>query len=76
MKKTMKPFTSAQIWEGKWYRMASPETSECCDCGLVHHTEYMLEDGRIFFRTKVDKRATRAARKAHGITITKEAPKV
>ena len=57
--------------EGKWYRLDSPEITECCDCGLTHHTEYMFEKGRMLWRGKVDVKATRAARKRLGIKIVK-----
>ena len=60
-----------QMEEGKWYRLDSPEITECCDCGLTHHTEYMFEKGRMLWRGKVDVKATRAARKRLGIKIVK-----
>lgn len=47
-----------QTEPNKWYRLDSPEITECCDCGLVHHTEYMFEKGRMFWRSKVDTKAT------------------
>lgn len=56
---------------GKWYRLDSPELTECCGCSLVHSTEYRFEGGRMFWRSKVDKRATTAKRKENGITIVK-----
>ena len=55
---------------GKWYVLRTPELTECCGCGLVHHTEYQLDaNGRLLWRAKVDMKATRAARKREGITI-------
>jgi hypothetical protein len=55
---------------GKWYVLRTPELTECCGCGLVHHTEYKLdENGRLLWRAREDKRATRAARKREGIRI-------
>ena len=63
-----------QTEPNKWYRLDSPEITECCDCGLVHHTEYMFEKGRMFWRSKVDTKATLAAREAHGIFVTREPP--
>lgn len=62
-----------QMEPGKWYRLDSPEISECCDCGLVHHTEYMFEKGRMFWRSRVDPKATAASRKLHGIKVVKTA---
>lgn len=62
---------SSQIEEGTWYRMPTktPEVAECCDCGLVHITEYKIVDGKIFWRTTVDRKATRAARRREGVTV-------
>jgi hypothetical protein len=65
---------SIQMEEGKWYRLDSPEITECCDCGLVHVTEYMFENGRMFWRAKTDPKATRASRKRNGITLLKSKP--
>ena len=62
---------SIQMTENTWYRLDSPEVTECCDCGLVHHTEYMMEGGRLFWRAVVDKKATAAARKLQGIKVIK-----
>ena len=62
---------SIQTEPDKWYRLDSPEITECCDCGLVHHTEYMLHKGRLFWRSKVDQKATDAARREHGIVVTR-----
>jgi hypothetical protein len=62
--------------ENTWYRLDSPDITECCDCGLVHHTEYMFENGRMFWRAQVDKKATKAARKKQGIKIVKESKRV
>ena len=62
-----------QMVENTWYKLDSPEVTECCDCGLVHHTEYMMENGRMFWRSVVDKKATAAARKAAGIKVIKNA---
>ena len=63
---------STQIEPGKWYRLDSPETSECCDCGMTHVTEYKFEHGRMFFKTRVDRRTTNQKRKEYGITITRK----
>jgi hypothetical protein len=46
-----------QMHEGTWYKLDSPDVTECCDCGLVHHT--------------VDRIATRAARKRAGVRVVK-----
>ncbi len=77
-KKTPEPMQAGpvkgfiQMHENVWYLLGSPEITECCDCGLVHHTEYMFENGRIFWRAIVDKKATAAARKAAGIKVTRD----
>lgn len=60
---------SIQMYEGSWYRLDSPEITECCDCGLVHHTEYMFKNGRMFWRSAADPKATQAARKRLEIKI-------
>lgn len=62
-----------QMVENTWYKLDSPEVTECCDCGLVHHTEYMMENGHMFWRSVVDKKATAAARKLAGIKVIKNA---
>jgi len=60
-----------QMQENVWYRLDSPDITECCDCGLVHHTEYMFEKGRMFWRAMVNQKATRTARQKQGIKIVK-----
>lgn len=64
-----KEFPAVQVEEGKWYALDNPEVQECCDCGLVHRTEFKLEGSRIFWRTVRDDRQTRIQRKLNGITI-------
>lgn len=61
-----------QIIEGRWYALGSYETTECCDCGLVHRLSYKLEKGRIFERVVVDARATRRARRKEGIVVLRK----
>jgi GTPase len=65
---------SIQMKEGSWYRLDSPEITECCACSLVHVTEYKIEKGRLLWRSRVDHRATRAKRRENGITILKQPP--
>lgn len=60
------------MYEGVWYAIRNPDMTECCSCGLVHNTEFKLDGMRIFWRSKVDKRATNKARKLHGITVIKK----
>lgn len=66
-----KRIISVQTEPGKWYRFDSEELTECCDCSLVHFVEYRFEGGRMFWRAKVDRRATREKRKENGIAVTK-----
>lgn len=59
------------IVAGRWYRMPlkTSEVSECCDCGLVHITDYKIVEGRLFFRTTRAEEATTAARRRDGISL-------
>jgi len=60
-----------QIIDGTWYAVnhgGPPFIEECCDCGLSHRQEWKIENGRLYFRYTVDKRATNSARKRDGIT--------
>ena len=43
-----KPYKPVQVIEGVWYALMDEQTSECCDCGLVHFTEWKVEKGRLF----------------------------
>ena len=55
-----------QLYDGVWYRSAHgrpPYRHECCDCGLVHHIEYKYENGSVWEKWTVDKKATTEARK-------------
>ena len=63
---------SIQMEPGKWYRLDSPETTECCDCSLIHHTDYNLEGGRLFWRSTSDAAATAIKRKENGIRIVRK----
>lgn len=66
-----KPLISIQMEPGKWYRLDSPEITECCECSLVHVTEYMLEGGKLFWRSKIDKGATKAKRKENRLRVVR-----
>lgn len=63
-----------QMKEGVWYALESLELTECCHCALVHETEFKFEGRHIFWRAKIHKRATRAARQRDGITVTRKKP--
>ena len=61
-KKDVEP---VQIIDGKWYAIAfgkAPFTEECCDCGLVHVTDFKVENGRFWIRYRRDAKRTAAAR--------------
>lgn len=56
-----------QIVDGRWYALAfqtqahdpaEPFREACCDCGLTHRVEYKVENGRLWVRYTVDRRAT------------------
>lgn len=64
-----------QMYEDTWYRMDNPGVEECCDCGLIHHVEFKLVRGTLFWRARVDRRATTAARKRSGIRVLTKKPK-
>lgn len=68
-----KPYNpqSIQVEEGKWYLLDNPECMECCDCSLVHHTEFKLIGSRIFWRTTTDAGATAIKRRENGIKVVK-----
>jgi hypothetical protein len=54
-----------QIIDGNWYAIAfgeKPFQEECCDCGLVHITNFKVENGKFWVQYIVDKRATKTAR--------------
>jgi hypothetical protein len=59
-----------QIVEGEWIEPVKRGfVHACCDCALVHVTDYAIEAGagragRVQFRTRVDRRLTAAARRA------------
>jgi len=61
-----------QIVEGEWIEPVKRGfVHACCDCALVHVTDYAIEGGagragRVQFRTRVDRRLTAAARRAKG----------
>lgn len=61
-----------QVWSGSWYSVGTFVQDICCDCGLVHDTEFKVENGRIMFRHVVNRRATDAERAKHGITIKRK----
>lgn len=58
-----------QIVEGEWIAPVKRGfVHQCCDCALVHVTDYAIEEGRVQFRTRVDRRLTAAARRKFNFT--------
>ena len=47
-----------QRHDGEWVDVTEGQLLACCDCGLVHDTEYAVLDGRILKRAFRDKRET------------------
>jgi hypothetical protein len=63
-KKSRRPRGYLQIVEGEWIAPVKRGfVHQCCDCALVHVTDYAVEDGWVWFRTRVDRRLTAAARR-------------
>ena len=54
-----------QIFDGEWIDVTDPKGTNmaCCDCGLVHHEDYKIVNGRILRRLFVDKHRTSYIRK-------------
>jgi len=44
--------------DGEWSDVTDGQSVACCDCGLVHYTEYVVLDGRILKRVFRDNRST------------------
>lgn len=46
-----------KIFDGEWIDVTDTEGTNraCCDCGLVHHEDYKIVEGKIFRRVSVDK---------------------
>ena len=65
--------TVVQMYEDRWY-LDKFDQHECCLCGAQHEVRYLIENGRIFTRWKLDDKATAANRKRHGITVTRKPP--
>ena len=64
-----------QMREGTWYAVQhTHELTECCDCSMVHSTEWKVERGRLYWRATVDHKRTAEARAREGITIVRKPP--
>lgn len=49
---------------GQWVRVYKTNFLDaCCDCGLVHRSQYRVVDGKIYMRCWRDERATAACRR-------------
>lgn len=54
-----------QLQDGEWVRpVKRGHVDQCCDCGLVHVIDYVIENGVLYFRARRDPRLTAAARRA------------
>ena len=69
----MSKYRTVQVTENTWYTISGFDRDICCECGLTHDTEFKLDNGRIMFRTKVNRKATAAERRKHGITVKRKA---
>ncbi len=47
-----------QRFDGEWVDVTNGQLLACCDCGLVHETEYAILDERILKRVFRHRRAT------------------
>ena len=60
-----KPEPYMQIEEGVWIGPAmSGFIHQCCHCALNHVTDYAIENGRVQFKLRIDRRRTAASRRA------------
>lgn len=52
-----------QTVEGKWYDISALQGRlACCDCGLVHDVQFMIDCTKLHVRFNRNERATRARR--------------
>ena len=56
-----------QRYDGEWVDVTNGQLLACCDCGLVHDTEYDVLDGRILKRAFRDRRETSYRRRRNDI---------
>jgi hypothetical protein len=53
-----------QVIDGIWYEASwTGQRDMCCHCGLVHITDFKVENGKLMFRARQSVRATKEARK-------------
>lgn len=60
------------MWDDSFY-LDKFTKHECCDCSLVHDTDYKVENGRIFTRWRRNDKETKVQRKKLGIKVTRAA---
>ncbi len=61
-----------QRHDGEWVDVTDGQLLACCDCGLVHETEYAVLDNRILKRAFRDKRSTADRRKRNDVKASIE----
>jgi hypothetical protein len=61
---------TVQMYDHAWY-LDKFSRHECCDCSLVHETEWKVENGRLFTRWKRAEKETKDLRKKLGIKVTR-----
>lgn len=55
-----------QVIDGEWYEASwTGQRDMCCHCGLVHVTDFKVEKGKLLFRVRQNKKATKEARKKY-----------
>jgi len=53
-----------QLKDGEWFRpLMKGFRDACCDCGLVHTTDFRISNGYVEFRSRRNNRATAAIRR-------------
>ena len=58
-----------QIVDGEWIEIPFKGFSmECCNCSLVHTLNFKVEDGRLFIKSKQDKKSTKQRRNLKNIS--------
>jgi hypothetical protein len=58
-----------QILDGEWIEPTMTKfTLQCCDCALTHRLDFKKTDKGLKFRTRIDARATAAARRVFRFT--------
>ena len=73
MKKIAKATHPKPNWLGyiKWQKLHAVEIITCCDCGLAHQFEFRNGKGKLEWRAKRHKQATKLGREKYKIIIVK-----